>query len=222
MTAILQSDQPFSQEQSAETPPILHQQRQECPHPHRHLPDPGHRRRGRRLLIDDIMAHGPKDSNTGILLTREQVKEHYLKTEYESGILLPDRVQAMCEDLFAYLLEAGGPEQKTIIFCTRDRHADDVAVCLNSLYAQWCAAQGRERLEPYAFKCTAASSGNDQLPDLRGSSRSHFIATTVDLLTTGVDVPCVRKSCSSNTSNRLSVSTRWSDGVRVSTCRQAS
>jgi type I restriction enzyme R subunit len=27
---------------------------------------------------------------------------------------------------------------------------------------------------------------------LRASSRSHFIATTVDLLTTGVDVPCVR------------------------------
>jgi type I restriction enzyme R subunit len=36
------------------------------------------------------------------------------------------------------------------------------------------------------------ASGNDQLPDLRASSRSHFIATTVDLLSTGVDVPCVR------------------------------
>jgi type I restriction enzyme R subunit len=47
-------------------------------------------------------------------------------------------------------------------------------------------------LEYYAFKCTAASSGNDQLPDLRASTRSHFIATTVELLTTGVDVPCVR------------------------------
>jgi type I restriction enzyme R subunit len=46
-------------------------------------------------------------------------------------------------------------------------------------------------LQPYAFKCTAASSGNDQLPDLRGASRSHFVAATVDLLTTGVDVPAV-------------------------------
>ena len=46
--------------------------------------------------------------------------------------------------------------------------------------------------EYYAFKCTAESNGNDQLPDLRAASRSHFIATTVDLLTTGVDVPCVR------------------------------
>ena len=45
---------------------------------------------------------------------------------------------------------------------------------LNNLYAKWCAAQGRERLEPYAFKCTAASSGNDQLPDLRGSSPQPF------------------------------------------------
>ena len=48
------------------------------------------------------------------------------------------------------------------------------------------------RLEPYAFKCTAASSGGDFLPDLRGGLRHHFVATTVDLLTTGVDVPCVR------------------------------
>ncbi len=50
----------------------------------------------------------------------------------------------------------------------------------------------RLRLDCYAFKCTAASSGNDQLPDFRGAARHHFIATTVDLLTTGVDVPGVR------------------------------
>lgn len=99
----------------------------------------------------------------------------------------------MCRDFFAYLLETGGPEQKTIIFCARDHHADDVATCLNNLYATWCMQNGRQRAEVFAFKCTAAaSSGNDQLPDLRAASRSHFIATTVDLLSTGVDVPCVR------------------------------
>src|SRR5205085_11556294 len=72
------------------------------------------------------------------------------------------------------------------------RHADDVAMALNNLYAEWCAREGRPRAEPYAFKCTAASGGADYLPDLRGSSRHHFVATTVDLLTTGVDVPNVR------------------------------
>jgi len=153
-----------------------------------------------RVNLDDtgitkaeIIARNPVDAITGLPVTAEQIDELYRRTQYEDRILLPDRVMAMCGDLFNYLLETGGPEQKTIIFCARDRHADDVAVCLNNLYANWCAAQGgRPRQEPYAFKCTAASSGNDQLPDLRASSRSHFIATTVDLLTTGVDVPCVR------------------------------
>ena len=144
------------------------------------------------ITIDDIMARNPKDAITGLPVVREQVEEYYVKTEYENRILLPDRVLAMCQDLFNYLLETGGPEQKTIIFCARDRHADDVAACMNNLYAKWCAENGRQRLDYYAFKCTAASSGNDQLPDFRASSRSHFIATTVDLLTTGVDVPCVR------------------------------
>ena len=144
------------------------------------------------ITVDDVMARNPVDALTGVPMVREQVEEYYVKTQYEDRILLPDRVLAMCGDLFNYLLDTGGPEQKTIIFCARDRHADDVAVCINNLYARWCADNGKQRLEYYAFKCTAASSGNDQLPDLRASSRSHFIATTVDLLTTGVDVPCVR------------------------------
>ena len=121
-----------------------------------------------------------------------QIDDLYERFQFENRLLLPDRVLAMCQDLFNYLLETGEPEQKTIVFCARDRHADDVAVCMNNLYAKWCADNSRRRLDYYAFKCTAASSGNDQLPDLRASSRSHFIATTVDLLTTGVDVPSVQ------------------------------
>ena len=144
------------------------------------------------ISIEDIIARNPVDAITGLPVTAEQIRERYEKTQYEDRILLPDRVLVMCQDLFKYFLEGGNPEQKTIIFCARDRHADDVAVCMNNLYAKWCTENDKERLDLYAFKCTAAASGNDQLPDLRGSSRSHFIATTVDLLTTGVDVPCVQ------------------------------
>lgn len=139
-------------------------------------------------LADKLLA----DANTGEVLTVQEARERYGASDLEDRLLMPDRVQAMCESLFAQLLATGGPEQKAIIFCRRDRHADDVAAVINNLYAAWCAANGRPRLAPYAFKCTAASGGNDFLPDLRGSSRHHFIATTVDLLTTGVDVPCVR------------------------------
>jgi type I restriction enzyme R subunit len=144
------------------------------------------------ITFDQILARHPTDALTGLPITRQQLKDRYDRTQFEDRLLLPDRVLAMCRDLFAYLLETGGPEQKTIVFCARDRHADDVAVCLNNLYAQWCADHSEAPKDFYAFKCTAAASGNDQLPDLRASSRSHFIATTVELLTTGVDVPCIR------------------------------
>jgi type I restriction enzyme R subunit len=144
------------------------------------------------LTIDEVLKHNPTNADTGQPLTRDQLQELYERTSFEDRILLPDRVLAMCRDLFHHLLETGGPEQKVIVFCARDRHADAVAVALNNLYAEWCASEGRPRLDAYAFKCTAESSGNDMLPDLRGAARHHFIATTVDLLTTGVDVPCVQ------------------------------
>ncbi len=137
-----------------------------------------------------------RDKHISNALTGEQVDYKQLAWRYDAGsferqLQLPDRVHAMCHDLFALLLRRGSPEQKTIIFCASDSHADCVAVEMNNLYAAWCAGADVKPVQPYAFKCTAASSGNDQLPDLRGASRSYFIATTVDLLTTGVDVPVV-------------------------------
>jgi type I restriction enzyme R subunit len=141
-----------------------------------------------RVNLDDtgitkaeIVARHPVDAITGQPLTAAQIDDLYERYQFEDRLLLPDRVLAMCQDLFNYLLATGPPEQKTIIFYARDRHADDIAVCMNNLYAKWCTENDKQRLDYYAFKCTAASSGNDQLPDLRASSRSHFIATTVAL-----------------------------------------
>ncbi|MDP6584348.1 MAG: DEAD/DEAH box helicase family protein, partial [Anaerolineales bacterium] len=144
------------------------------------------------ITIEEIIARNPVDANTGRPLSADEIREMYEKTEFEDRIRLPDRVLAMCQDLFKYLVETGGPEQKAIIFCVRDTHADDVATAMNNLYADWCAKNDKTRLEPYAFKCTASVGGSQFLADLRGASRSHFIATTVDLLTTGVDVPPVK------------------------------
>jgi type I restriction enzyme R subunit len=142
---------------------------------------------------DDLEGKQISDPITGERLSISDVRErHYEASAFEARLMMPDRVRAMCRDLFDLLVDHGGPEQKSIIFCARDSHADQVANEMNNLYADWCAAQGRRPLEHYAFKCTAASSGNDQLADLRGSSRSYFVACTVDLLSTGVDVPIVR------------------------------
>ncbi|MEK6718798.1 MAG: DEAD/DEAH box helicase family protein [candidate division NC10 bacterium] len=132
------------------------------------------------------------DAITGEPVGIVETRPRYQGPDIEDKLLMPDRVEAMTEDLFDRLVETGGPEQKTIIFCARDRHADDVAAAMNNLYADWCARQGLARAEPYAFKCTASVGGAEYIADLRGASRHHFVATTVDLLTTGVDVPVVR------------------------------
>lgn len=144
------------------------------------------------ITRQDIEQLGAKDAITGKPVTADIAQEYYEARSFEDLIQLPDRVKAMCQDLFGMLLQTGGPLQKTIIFCTRDTHADAVANEMNNLYADWCVRNGEQRLEPYAFKCTAAVSGSQYIADLRGSMRSHFIATTVDLISTGVDVPCVR------------------------------
>jgi len=141
---------------------------------------------------DDLAGKKLTDAYTGQPILISQTREHYNAESLEERLLIPERVGAMCGSLFEQLIATGGPEQKTIIFCARDSHADAVAAVMNNLYADWCAGQDRRRAEPYAFKCTAASGGSAYLSDLRGASRRYFIATTVDLLTTGVDVPCVK------------------------------
>ena len=139
-----------------------------------------------------VMGHDARRTDTGTKAKADEVRDSYVARDYDAKLQIPERVAAMCDDLFNYLLETGGPEQKTIVFCAADTHADRVAVHLNNRYAAWCKAEGRARVEPYAFKCTAASEGNRMIEDLRGTSSAWFVATTVDLLSTGVDVPCVR------------------------------
>ena len=130
------------------------------------------------------------DALTGKAVGVEDASERYEASAFETDLMLPDRVSEMCKDLFERLLKTGGPLQKTIIFCARDRHADAVAIAMNNLYADWTRANGETPARDYAFKCTAETRGAG-LDDLRGSRTHHFIATTVELLGTGVDVPSV-------------------------------
>ena len=132
------------------------------------------------------------DALTGDTVDVTNLQDRYEARTFEAYLMLPERISEMCRSLFNYLLETGGPEQKTIIFCSRDNHAEQVAIQMNNLYADWRRGQALPPPQNYAFKCTAASSGNDFLPDFRGNNAHYFIATTVDLLTTGVDVPSVQ------------------------------
>ncbi len=146
----------------------------------------------RGISPEDLKDKQVTDALTGRPILVTQTRGRYEATSFEDLIQLPDRVIAWCKDLFDLFLETGGPLQKTVIFCVRDTHAGAVAAELNNLYADWCVKNSQKRLEPYAFRCTASVGGSQYIADLRGSGRSHIIATTVDLITTGVDVPVLR------------------------------
>ena len=141
----------------------------------------------------DLTGKRLTDATTGKEVSLEQARDRYEAMSFEDRLQMPDRVKAMCQDLFDRLLVNGGPLQKTIIFCARDSHADDVASEMHNLYVKWCADHAGAPAANYAFKCTAlAGDAEFTLAELKGSQRTYFIATTVDLLSTGVDVEPLR------------------------------
>jgi type I restriction enzyme R subunit len=148
------------------------------------------------LTKEELLGKGIYNAKTGETLGTSDVKDYYSKEDFDKKLILPDRRKAMCKDLWELFEKTGGVRQKTIIFCVNDKHAEDIEIELNNMYKD----NGLPACEKFAFKCTqkgiaCGSLGENQevlLDNMRGSKNSHFIATTVDLLTTGVDIPCVQ------------------------------
>ena len=156
----------------------------------------------RKVTIDDLwltreelLKKGIKNKKTGKLLTDNEIKEIYTKKNFDKELVLPDRRKAMINDLIKNLEDTGGLKQKTIIFCVNDLHAHDVANDIHNIAVD----KGYRDTKKLVFKFTqkgvdAGTLGESQetlMGNMRGSKSSHFIATTVELLTTGVDLPCV-------------------------------
>lgn len=146
----------------------------------------------RLLAKEEIKKKKISDAYTGNKVSEADIDDIYSAKNFERHLLLDDRIHSMCSDLFDLLIETGDVHQKSIIFCASEIHADKVSIKMNNLYFEWCKANGITPKEMYSFKCTAAStqpSSKELIAELRGSTNSHFIATTVELLSTGVDVP---------------------------------
>lgn len=151
----------------------------------------------RKVTIDarvftkaEVLAAKPVNIKTGQPLTEEDLtKDSYTGKDFDDELFIDMRSMIMCKDLFTLLCENGGPEQKAIIFCTREIHADRVAMHMNNLYVRWCKENNREIKDDYAFKCMGGpNNGADKIQDMRGSGERAFIACTVDLLEAGVDI----------------------------------
>src|SRR5450830_482647 len=63
------------------------------------------------LAQDDLWGAAIADARTGELLSVAEARERYEATSFEARVVLPDRVNATVDDLFANLLATGGPEQ---------------------------------------------------------------------------------------------------------------
>jgi type I restriction enzyme, R subunit len=144
---------------------------------------------GKTYTSAEVLAAQPVDAKTGLPISPDDLKARYTARDFDDELVLKRRIAAMCKDLFEQLCEHGGPEQKVIVFCTRELHADRVAMQLNNLYVTWCKTQDQTPKDLYAFKCMGGkNNGSDLIEPMRGSGERAFIACTVDLLEAGVDI----------------------------------
>ncbi|MHC1625010.1 MAG: EcoAI/FtnUII family type I restriction enzme subunit R, partial [Methermicoccaceae archaeon] len=134
------------------------------------------------LKVDEAKRQGAKI----FIPEGASVKDLYTFGEFEREIVLPDRTAKICEHL-AEVLRALGPKDRTIVFCVNMEHAALVAKELQNRFS-WLG------LSDYAVRIVSEEPYSDALfREFKDSEKeTPVIATTVDLLTTGVDVPSVR------------------------------
>ena len=133
-------------------------------------------------VVDAIIAGADLFVPEGI----DDVKDFYSTREFEQKISLPDWTERICEHL-ASTLNDSNPLEKTIVFCVNMEHALEVRQHLQNHFAHLGYSDYAVRIvsdEPYS---TAL------LEQFRDPYRvAPVVATTVDLLSTGVDIPVVR------------------------------
>ncbi len=110
----------------------------------------------------------------------DQVKDFYEPTEYERAVSIPDQIELLTKKVID-VLDKTNPYGKTIVFCVDMTHAQLVKDKFNELKAD----------ENYATRIVAED--KDDMTKFRDKEMPKpVIATTVDLLSTGVDIPHIQ------------------------------
>ncbi|MBM4395954.1 MAG: DEAD/DEAH box helicase family protein [Deltaproteobacteria bacterium] len=108
----------------------------------------------------------------------------YTTGNFERDIRLPDRTRVIAEDLWQLLGKYAMRDEKAIVFCVDDTHAAFMAAELRRLSGD----------PEYAARITRSERNSADLERRFGGvgRAKPRVAVTVDLLTTGFDVPDVR------------------------------
>lgn len=117
-----------------------------------------------------------------------EVHDDYGTPEFERAIRLPDRTATLVRHL-AGLLRRFGPLQKTMVFCVDMAHAQEVARLLNNEFSEL----GYGDDYAVAIVSEEGEQGRRSLRRFQDSDQMlPVVATTAELLSTGVDVPSAR------------------------------
>jgi len=135
------------------------------------------------LVIQDATAQGAELE----VPPETDVEARYDMPEFERRITMPDHVFKLCEHMNK-LLHRFGRLEKTMVFCVNMDHALQVTEELNRLNADL-------NVPDYAVRIVSeeGATGKALLEKFQETEKQMpVVATTVDLLTTGVDAPSVR------------------------------
>jgi len=121
-----------------------------------------------------------------------EIKDFYSVGEFERAITLPDRTSAMTKKL-AEILKIYGPTEKTIVFCVTKEHALDVVKILQNELAYEIASTG-VNADDFVVRIVDEEPNAIELAEKMADPeyQTPVIAVTVDLLSTGVDIPPVK------------------------------
>lgn len=116
------------------------------------------------------------------------LRSNYFTQNFEREIRIPGRTETLVKHL-TKLLRRFGPMQKTMVFCVDMFHAQEVARLLNNEFAE--LGYGENYAVPIVSE--EGEQGRRWLEYFQDSDKKlPVVATTADLLSTGVDVPSAR------------------------------
>ncbi|MEP0805676.1 MAG: DEAD/DEAH box helicase family protein [Chloroflexota bacterium] len=136
------------------------------------------------LHIQQVIEQGAE-----VIAPQEAVlQDDYFTPQFERAVRLPDRTAMLVRHL-AGLLRQFGLMHKTMVFCVDMEHAREVARLLNNEFAD--LGLGEDYAVPIVSE--EGEQGRRWLANFQDSDRKlPVVATTAELLSTGVDVPACR------------------------------
>lgn len=130
------------------------------------------------------------DPNTNELLNGAVLDDEmdFDVSEFNRKIVLPDHTHKVLEEVSTYLNPESG--EKTLIFAVNDAHADRIVDTLREIYKPYGISNEA------IMKITGKTAGGNKkkiLQVIKQFKNNQYpnIAVTVDLLTTGIDVPAI-------------------------------